>query len=113
MDEILRRRRVLELLTAIESDLVERGRWLEAPPPAHKLASTMPFCVDTLSADEWLQFVFVPKLRAMVDGGAILPSKAGLAPYAEVAYRDNLREVAGLLGLLRDMDAVLADVSRH
>ena len=36
--------------------------------------STMPFMYDTLQVEEWLQWVFVPRLHALLDANAPLPT---------------------------------------
>lgn len=101
------------LLKAIASELQQQGSWAAQPPPAERFASTLPFCVDTLSLEQWLQFVFLPRMQALIDAGAALPTGAGLAPYAEVCFRDRLVERHGLIRLLSDMDTLLAPPVRH
>ncbi len=103
----------LRLLKAITSELQRLDSWAAQPPPAERFASTLPFCVDTLSLEQWLQFVFLPRMQALIDAGAALPTGAGLAPYAEVCFRDRLVERHGLIRLLSEMDALLVQPVRH
>lgn len=107
MNTVVKRVRCGGLLKAIEVELKQQSLWAQGRP-SDRMNSTMPFSCDKLTLEEWLQFVFIPRLQFMLDSGAELPSGAGLAPYAEVVYRDVLRERAGLLALLREMDRVLA-----
>lgn len=101
------------LLGAIQLELRRLDCWAAMPPPVERFASTLPFCVDTLSIEQWLQFVFLPRMQALLDGGHELPRGAGLTAYAEVCYRDRLSERRDLLALLKAMDALLALPVRH
>lgn len=101
------------LLRRLEQQLRDDGLWAEVMPSAERLASTLPFAVDTLSIEEWLQFIFLPRMRALLDSGQPLPQGAGLAAYAEVAYREDLAARALLLAVLRDFDALLAKPQLH
>lgn len=101
------------LLGAIQQELMRLESWAAQPPSVERFASTLPFCVDTLSIEQWLQFVFLPRMQALMDAGADLPRGAGLANYAEVCFRDNLAERQQLISLLKAMDALLVGPTRH
>ena len=49
---------IVDALNALELGLRELGLWSDARPKAEHLASTMPFCYDTLELEQWLQFIF-------------------------------------------------------
>jgi dTDP-4-dehydrorhamnose 3,5-epimerase len=108
MTDLVKRLRCGGLLKAIESELRRLRVWAEQCPNAERMDSTLPFSCDKLSLEEWLQFVFIPRLQFLLDSGAPLPSGAGLAPYAEVVYRERLGERAELVALLGEMDRVLS-----
>lgn len=57
--------------------------WQAQPPQQQALASTMPFMCDTLHIEQWLQWVFVPRLHALLDAGAALPGACSVHPLAE------------------------------
>lgn len=101
------------LLGAIQKELMRLECWANMPPPVERFASTLPFCVDTLSIEQWLQFVFLPRMQALLDAGQELPRGAGLANYAEVCFRDNMASRRELITLLRAMDALLVAPTRH
>ncbi len=54
---------IIPLLTALEHELQQRQLWQDILPPDEALASSEPFCVDTLTFPQWLQFIFIPKMR--------------------------------------------------
>ncbi|NQD37110.1 YqcC family protein [Permianibacter sp. IMCC34836] len=95
------------LLGAIQQELRRLDCWAAVPPPVERFASTLPFCVDTLSIEQWLQFVFLPRMQALLDAGAELPRGSGLAAYAEVCFRDQMAARRELITLLKAMDELL------
>lgn len=101
------------LLGAIQKELMRLECWAAMPPSVELFASTLPFCVDTLSIEQWLQFVFLPRMQALLDAGTELPRGSGLADYAEVCFRDKMAERHELIALLKAMDALLLAPTRH
>ena len=77
------RTQVAEVLIDIEAQLRQLGQWDKIPPSTEALASTEPFCVDTLTLPQWLQFVFLPTIYRMLEEGQPLPQRCGIAPMAE------------------------------
>ncbi|MGX2970296.1 YqcC family protein [Ursidibacter arcticus] len=64
-------------------------QWEEVAPSAEALASTDPFCVNTLSATQWLQWVFIPRMNALLDANAELPRNFAITPYLEEALKNE------------------------
>ncbi|RRJ83467.1 YqcC family protein [Aestuariirhabdus litorea] len=81
--------------------------WQGTPPPAEAFASQEPFCIDTMGFDQWLQWVFVARLRAMIEAQAELPGKSELRPLAEEYFKGRLAESAALLRLIGEIDRLL------
>ena len=46
---------VIDALNALELGLRDLGLWSDVRPDPEALASTMPFCYDTLELEQWLQ----------------------------------------------------------
>ena len=90
-----------ELLTALELALLEAGWWGNESPDAAALASTEPFCVDTLRFSEWLQWVYIPKMRAYIASQGALPERSGLLVIAEEAWRGSAADTDSLLLVMR------------
>ena len=57
---------VAGLLGELTAELQRLERWQAEHPGAEALASELPFCVDTLSFDQWLQFVLIPRMEQLV-----------------------------------------------
>ena len=45
---------VIDALNALELGLRDLGLWSDVRPDPEALASTMPFCYDTLELEQWL-----------------------------------------------------------
>jgi uncharacterized protein YqcC (DUF446 family) len=100
--------RIAELLIDIEAQLRQLGQWDKVPPPARALESEQPFCVDTLTLPQWLQFVFLPTLYTMLEEGQRLPERCGIAPMAEEYFRCTGPGCDELLAALARVDDLLS-----
>ncbi|MCB1848871.1 MAG: YqcC family protein [Halieaceae bacterium] len=100
---------VAELLIDIEAELRQLGLWERQAPPAEALASEQPFCIDTLTLPQWLQFIFLPRLYRLLEQDAALPDRCGIAPLAEEYFRGTGLPSAGLEQILLRMDEVLSE----
>ena len=48
--------------------------WQLQPPPASAFESQQPFALDTMEATEWLQWIFIPRMSALIEAEAPLPT---------------------------------------
>ena len=96
-----------EHLLLIERELRVLGWWQEQAPSAEALASQEPFCVDTLTFEQWLQWIFLPRMKQLLEAGAALPSVSGIQPMAEMVYREQSGVTRRLLELLGEFDRLL------
>jgi len=101
------RTEVAEVLMDIEAQLRQLSLWERVPPSSKALASVEPFCVDTLSLPQWLQFVFLPTVYQMLEEDAALPERCAITPMAEEFFRGSKLATAGLLSSLRRIDSLL------
>lgn len=103
------RSELASVLIDIEAALRQLGHWDAEAPSAAALASDQPFAVDTLSLPQWLQFIFLPRIYALLDVGGELPSRCGIAPMCEEYFRGSKQPVDGLLESLEAVDRLLSD----
>lgn len=101
-------RELQEQLQALEAEMRSLALWSEMPPSAEAMASTMPFMYDTLEFHQWLQWVFVPRLQALIDARSPLPGNChthalGEHEFAQLAPLDCSR----LLAKLQQIDRIL------
>ena len=100
---------IVEVLIDIEAQLRQLGQWDKVSPTAQALASEQPFCVDTLTLPQWLQFVFLPILAGMLEEGQTLPERCGIAPMAEEYFRGTGLGSSELVAALFRIDELLSD----
>lgn len=96
---------IASLLIDIEAELRTLGLWESEPPSAEALASTEPFCVDTLSFNQWLQFIFLPRMYALVEMERLPPGRCEIQPLAEQFFADSRLPVAALIARIGRLDA--------
>lgn len=96
--EIEREMRLLSLWIPEDSDEV---------PSEEDLASTQPFCIDTLEFPQWVQFVLLVRVRRLIETGADLPEKSDIAPMAEEYFRRTPQPTDNLVEHIRQMDRII------
>jgi uncharacterized protein YqcC (DUF446 family) len=96
-----------EQLLLIERELRLLGWWDEQAPSAEALASQEPFCVDSLTFEQWLQWIFLPRMKQLLEADAELPSVSGIQVMAEMVYREQPGVARRLLELLGEFDRLL------
>lgn len=97
------------VLQALAQDLKDLGLWQDEAPPAEHLASQQPFCIDTLSFSQWLQFVFLTRMQVLVDARLTLPGQCGIAPMAEEYFKPMALDAGVLIQRLETIDKVLSN----
>ncbi len=102
------RTEIAEVLIDVEAQLRQLGLWDKIPPSSQALASAEPFCVDTLTLPQWLQFVFIPTIYSMLEAEEPLPDRCGIAPMAEEFFRDSGLGIEALLQSLESVDELLS-----
>ncbi|WP_421862147.1 YqcC family protein [Motiliproteus sp.] len=98
-------------LNRIEQALRELDLWSSAPPSPQALQSVEPFCVDTLSLSEWLQWILIPRMNALLDGELPLPGNCQILPIAEESFKELLQDTNALLQAIDAFDKALGPTS--
>lgn len=99
---------VQRLLNELEAELRQQQLWRASPPDKAAMASTLPFCYDTLALEQWLQFIFIPRMQALLDTNAPLPQTINILPMAELVFQHNGSAMAALLDIIRRIDHTLS-----
>jgi uncharacterized protein YqcC (DUF446 family) len=97
------------LLIDIEAELRRLDLWEQQAPSAAALASTEPFCVDTLSFTQWLQFIFLPRMYALLENEHLPPGRCEIRPLAEQYFTEGRLPAAGLIAAIGRLDELLND----
>lgn len=98
---------VESLLAALEAELKQLQYWSVLPPSANAMASNLPFCYDTMTLQQWLQYVFIPRMRALLESAHPLPNKIAISPIAEQAFNPADNRVVPLLTIIAKLDQTL------
>ncbi len=99
--------RVSQILGQLELELKRLDLWQESAPAAEALASTLPFCVDTLEFHQWLQFVLLLRLRQILLLQMPLPTQIALYPMATEVYKQSRPHHEQLIACLAELDEAL------
>lgn len=99
---------IADELLLIERALRQAGEWAQTPPSAEALASVEPFCVDTLGFEQWLQWIFLPRMKVILEQGLALPNASGILAMAEMVYMHRPGEGGELMASLRRFDSLIS-----
>ena len=74
---------ILELQMAMQSAHV----WEIDKPSSEAFASEQPFCIDTMTFEQWLRYVLIERFKMMIEHQEPLPSRCHISPMVEEAFR--------------------------
>jgi len=97
------------VLLTLKQTMTNNNHWSDVNVSAEALGSQQPFCLDTMTFSQWLQFVFIPRIQALIDAGQVLPSLIkgqGLEPMASEFYKNTDADRA-IIVLIRQLDGLL------
>jgi uncharacterized protein YqcC (DUF446 family) len=96
-----------EQLRLIEGELRQLGWWSVTSPTAQALASEQPFAVDSMEFEQWLQWLFLPRMQQILTAGGALPGACGIQSMAEMVLVDRASQARTLLALLGEFDRLI------
>ena len=101
--------KIADQLLLIERELRVLGWWDEVSPSVEALSSVEPFSVDTLDFEQWLQWIFLPRMKIILEQDLPLPNASGIQEMAEMVFAG--RNVQGkdrqLQVLLKQFDQLI------
>ncbi|MDH2431606.1 hypothetical protein WH50_25210 [Pokkaliibacter plantistimulans] len=92
------------LLQQLQQELQAKNMWSALPPDDEAMNSTAPFCCDLMAFESWLQWLFIPRMQAIIDARATLPNSCAIQPMAEMAFREYSINTDSLVTLLGKLD---------
>ncbi len=98
---------IIDLLEALEQELQRLNAWCPMPPPPEAMASSAPFCLDGMTCSQWLQWVFAPRIRALLDRGGSLPTGSNIVPYAQIALPAEGLHSDDLMKIIEQFDQLM------
>ncbi|MCU1726248.1 YqcC family protein [Pseudomonas sp. 7P_10.2_Bac1] len=100
---------IAEQLLLIERELRAQGWWDEVSPSVEALSSVEPFSVDTLDFHQWLQWIFLTRMKQILEQDLPLPNASGILEMAEMVYAEQPEESLGLRSALKKFDQLIVD----
>jgi uncharacterized protein YqcC (DUF446 family) len=96
---------VAEAIDRVEAELKRIGWWRNAPLPPEMYQFTQAFAMDTMPFSYWLQFIFIPRVRSIIESHGEFPRTSMVAAQA-VREFDGIEEASDLNTALHDFDAL-------
>lgn len=100
------------ILQSLQRVMIEADHWSDAVIDPVALNSQQPFCMDTMSFSQWLQFVLIPSMQRLIDTNQALPKLIkgqGIEPMASESYSSSEVEQA-IITKISELDDLLQDV---
>ena len=101
--------KIADQLLLIERELRVLGWWKDVSPSVEALSSREPFCVDTLDFDQWLQWIFLPRMKVILEQDLALPNASGILEMAQMVYASRAQETRALQDLLAQFDRLITE----
>ncbi len=91
------------LLNELEAALVTHGLYTPQRPAPEAFNSTQPFFYDTMSFPCWLQYVFIEKMRLVIQAQGPLPKPCNIAEMGQM-YGVQAHFPSELVAVLQQID---------
>jgi uncharacterized protein YqcC (DUF446 family) len=93
-------------IAEIEDEMKRIGYWQNDPLRPEQYQFRMAFAMDTMAFTQWLQFIFIPRVKSMIETGEKFPpdSNNGAQATREFDGDDNAQ---GLVSLLSEFDELI------
>ena len=90
----------------IEAELKKLGRWSAQPLPEDRFENMGAFGSQTMTFEQWIQFVLIPRIIEIITHKDEFPTESNLAPYA-IRYFDGDRDADNLYERLYELDELI------
>ncbi len=96
---------VSSAIAGIEAEMKVIGLWSADPLPKEAYDFQKAFAMDTMAFSQWLQFVFVPRVREILEAHGEFPGRSMVGTQAMREF-DGFPEASRLVSLLAEFDAL-------
>lgn len=101
--------KIADQLLLIERELRVQGGGMKSRPLPKRFPVSSRFSVDTLDFEQWLQWIFLPRMKMILEQDLPLPNASGIQEMAEMVFAG--RNVQGrdrqLQVLLKEFDQLI------
>lgn len=105
--QVEKRRRLGEIADGIEAELKRLGWWQDDPPSEETAIAGGAFGMQTVAFSQWLQVVFVKRLRQAAAGEFEIPSSSSVSTFATREFDGYTEDLDGLMKLLYEVDRLV------
>lgn len=100
---------VQQQLGAIEAEMKKIGFWQNEALEAEKYNFKAAFAADSMAYPQWLQFVLIPRVKAIIQSKGLFPAGSMVGVKA-IREFDGYSEAQGLTDLLCEFDRLFGGV---
>ncbi|WP_280546524.1 YqcC family protein [Halomonas sp. 11-S5] len=93
-------------LRELEATMKAADLWRMERPDPEAYRSVQPFCIDTMTLPQWLRFVLIVRLEALVESRSPMPSTCDVAPAVEAWLTQEGARVSDRLLLCRVVEEI-------
>lgn len=93
-------------LEQLESELKQNQLWSNKQPTTEQLNSQTPFAADVMPFEHWLQFIFIPRFKHLLNSNAQLPANMSITPMAEMSFGSQYQD---LILTLQNIDKLVQE----
>ncbi|MFD0965763.1 YqcC family protein [Seminibacterium arietis] len=97
------RNKTKKQLQILQQVMQQQNLWQAIPPDQKAFLSTEPFAMDTMEANQWLQWIFIPRMHALLESNSPLPTEIAIVPYVEEALKE-LEQLEDLLAPIAEIE---------
>ncbi len=105
--QVEKRRRLGEVADGIEAELKRLGWWEGDPPSEDTAIAGGAFGRETVAFSQWLQVVFVKRLRQAAAGEFEIPRSSMVSAYAVREFDGYPEDLSGLMDYLQEVDRLV------
>lgn len=99
---------VADAMLDLEKALREAELWADHSPQPEQMLSDQPFSYDVMTLQEWLQWIFIPRMKAIIESAASLPHVSNIYPYAEETIAKLPNNTDAIMHALKHLDELLS-----
>ena len=103
--------RVRRKIAEIENEMKRIGYWQSDLLQPEQYGFRSAFAMDTMAFSQWLQFIFIPRVKNMLETGEKFPPESQNGAQA-VRESDGDDRAQGLVALLSEFDEIIRQGSR-
>lgn len=92
-------------ISGIEAEMKRIGYWSLEPPPDEAYSFQKAFAMDTMAFSQWLQFIFIPRVRSIIELKGDFPSESMVAAQAAREFEGD-ENASDLVTLLSEFDGL-------